>query len=250
MKKFVNKKLYIVLIIVLLIALIVSIIFFKSNLKKNDYSNIKQSMEKVFFYLPEDEYKSMNKMSDYCKLVFLYSTKYMKNRDKEYNKIELMNALKKTIGDKASLNFNINEMDTYDFLVQDECVYGDIELSNISYDSSKKLIFIDNNSKNNKLNNNYIIEAVWNDPIKNGNIIKLSAKALLIEKADNSYNIFSDMDKTELVGEAKTLNEAKKIAKKSMIYSADYIFELERKDNNIIWKSFKRNKAMSDLIVD
>ena len=46
------------------------------------------------------------------------------------------------------------------------------------------------------------------------------------------------------------LKEAKKAALEKMNYSYDYEFILEKEENNIIWKSFKRIKLDPDMIVD
>ena len=67
---------------------------------------------------------------------------------------------------------------------------------------------------------------------------------------ERNTNLFVDSDMKELLGSYKSLKEAKKAALEKMNYSYDYEFILEKEENNIIWKSFKRIKLDPDMIVD
>lgn len=246
-----KKNVLIISGIIVFVLIIVICILTVINSKQDKYKNIKNSMEKVFFYLDKDEYEKIDEMSDFCKIALIYDSSYMKKESSNrYSKDKFMRAIRSILGNDVNFNFNLNELDTYNFLMSDTCLYSNPELGNLSYDSSSKQIYIDNKNNDEKINNSYYLQVSWDKPIENGNLITLRAKALLIEKNDNSYNIYADLEKNESLGEYKSLKEARKYAEKSMYYSVDYEFTLENKNGNLIWKSFKKNKVSSDTIID
>lgn len=249
------KKMIIIivsLIVIIIIALLI-LMFNKNN--SNEYSDIQNSMEHIFYYLDEDNYADMNSISDFCKLSLVYDSDYLSSDEKiyddkekviqAYTKEQVTSSIQSILGKDSNINFQSNEDGSYNFLTPDSCRLGNVNASNLSYDSDKEIIY-----SNGNLDSNYYLQVKWSTPHTVGNKITMSAQALMIVKNDNDYSLFVDSSMKELLGTYKSLKEAKKEALKKMDYSYDYEFTLEKEDNNIIWKTFTRTKMNPDTIID
>ena len=255
MKIHTYKKYLIIAVPLLIIVLIILSVFLFNKKSNNEYSDIKNSIEHIFYYLDKDDYKNMNDISDFCKLALVYDSSYLSSDEKiydtdgksidAYTKEQVMKGIKSILGKDVNFNFQPNDDGTYNFLISDKCMYGNINASNLSYDSARDTIY-----SNGNMESNYYLEVKWSKESVVGNKITLNAQALMIVKSDDGYNLFVDSDMKELLGSYKSLKEAKKAALEKMNYSYDYEFILEKEENNIIWKSFKRIKLDPDMIVD
>ena len=113
---------YIIISIIILIILIFFIILI--NNRKDKYSNIKKTISNTFFYLSLDEYDNMNNISDNCKMSLLFDMESFKKdkiiqNTKGYSKSNILNSIKKVLGSSATINFSINDFNTYNFLTED-----------------------------------------------------------------------------------------------------------------------------------
>lgn len=248
-----KKNKFKILIFVIIILFIVLAIILNRFLRKDKYANIKSSLENVFFYLKNDYYNDMNDISDDCKIALIYNTKYLKSDYSFYNtngkKIlgytnsNVLSTLSKIIPN-ATINFNLNINNTYDFLMGNDCIYTS-NMRILTYDNESKVFYSNNNEESNRL---LIIK--WNniDDADSSNI-KLYASALMIVKDSNKYDLYIDNNLEYLIGSYSSLKKAKSSALKNFNRSYDYIITLERKNNNYIWKSFER-KTFNTNIVD
>ena len=242
-----NKNIkYIIISIIILIILTFLIILI--NNRKDKYSNIKKTISNTFFYLSLDEYDSMNNISDNCKISLLFDMDSFKKDKivqnvKGYSKGNILNSVKKILGKSASINFSTNELNTYNFLSDDECT-SNVNISNLSYNSTEQVMYR-NNTENNR-----IIMVNWNKVEANGSIINMSAEALMIVKNEKDYSLFIDKDMNYKIGDYKTLNEAKDAALKNYFRSYKYEFTFNYENGNYVWKKFKRNVTLSDMVIE
>ena len=242
-----NKNIkYIIISIIILIILIFFIILI--NNRKDKYSNIKKTISNTFFYLSLDEYDNMNNISDNCKISLLFDMDGFK-KDKSvqnvkgYSKSNILNSIKKVLGSSATINFSINDFNTYNFLTEDECFYN-VNPTTLSYNSTEQVLYR-NNTENNR-----IIMVNWNKVEANGSIINMNAEALMIVKNEKDYSLFIDKDMNYKIGDYKTLNEAKDAALNNYFRSYKYEFTFNYENGNYIWKKFKRNIQPSDVEIE
>ena len=138
------KKKNIVITLIFIILILIICVTFKivtdknktKTIKKDDTEILKESLEKIFYFLPNDKYDDMNTISDYCKLALIYDTDYLKsdytfknNNKKGYTKENIINTVKNILGNNASINFNADEDGQYNFLLTDACMYGNLKSS-------------------------------------------------------------------------------------------------------------------------
>lgn len=245
-----NKSIKYILIstIILIILIIFIICIVLLNNHKDKYSNIKKTVSNTFFYLSFDEYDDMNNISDNCKISLLFDMDSFKKDKivqnvKGYSKGNILNSVKKILGKSASINFSTNELNTYNFLSDDECT-SNVNISNLSYNSTEQVMYR-NNTENNR-----IIMVNWNKVEANGSIINMSAEALMIVKNEKDYSLYIDKDMNYKIGDYKTLNEAKDAALNNYFRSYKYEFTFNYENGNYIWKKFKRNIQASDVEIE
>ena len=242
-----NKNIkYIVISTIILIILTFLIILI--NNRKDKYSNIKKTISNTFFYLSLDEYDNMNNISDNCKISLLFDMESFKKdkiiqNTKGYSKSNILNSIKKVLGSNATINFSINDFNTYNFLSDDECIYN-VNPTTLSYNSTEQVLYR-NNTENNR-----IIMVNWNKVEANGSIINMNAEALMIVKNEKDYSLFIDKDMNYKIGDYKTLNEAKDAALKNYFRSYKYEFTFNYENGNYVWKKFKRSVTLSDMVIE
>ena len=243
---------YIFFLIIIIIIVIASLVIF--NIKKDKYSLIKKMISNTFFYLSYDEYTDMNDISDNCKISLLLDYEKFKSdstleesghKIKGYSKNNILRNIKKTIGKNSSINFSINENDSYDFIDNDECFYNN-SVFNLSYNSTNQILY----SQNMNTDDIKRVLIKWNSVETNGNIIQIEADALLLVKNKNDYSLFVDKDMNYKIGDYKTIKEAKRAASNNYIKSNKYNFIFYKKNDDYIWKSFKRKKDLSDMSIE
>ena len=242
-----NKNIKYIVISKIIIIILTFLIILINN-RKDKYSNIKKTISNTFFYLSLDEYDSMNNISDNCKISLLFDMDSFKKDKivqnvKGYSKGNILNSVKKILGKSASINFSTNELNTYNFLSDDECT-SNVNISNLSYNSTEQVMYR-NNTENNR-----IIMVNWNKVEANGSIINMNAEALMIVKNEKDYSLFIDKDMNYKIGDYKTLNEAKDAALKNYFRSYKYEFTFNYENGNYVWKKFKRSVTLSDMVIE
>ena len=243
---------YIVPFIVLILIVII-FIFILSN-KKNksdtaDLSSLKKALGNVFYTLPNDEYKNMNDISDYCKISLIYGSDYLEsdskyNNTKAYSISNVSSSIKKILGINATIDFKPDDNGDYKFLKEDNCVFGNNYVSNLSFDSEKQVLYTLKPFKTNRK-----IYIKWEDEVKDGNDITLYAKALMGVEAEDGYDLYSDFNMEKLIGHYDSKNKLEKSLDSNYILSNNYEFHLRKEKGNYIWKSFTKNN-MDTIIVD
>lgn len=246
-----HLKLIIIVISTIIILLIVSLMFLN---KKNDKIKIEDTLSHIFYYLEKDEYKNMNEISDFCKLALVYNTDYLKSdtsvydgdnkKVKAYTTANLLLAVKKILGNDATISFKTNDEGNYDFVEPNNCQFGNIESSNLTFDNNNVVIYP---YKKSKSNHNLMIK--WQKKIS-GQYLELSAKALMIVKSDDSYDLYIDSNMEHKIGTYKSLNEAQKAAADNYDQSYDYKMKLKYENNNYTWLSYERIKTSEEVIYD
>ena len=252
MKNILSKKLFGIVIIVIVIIILPLFIFY--NKKNEKYTDLKNALSNTFFYLDKDDYDDLNSISDLCKISLIYDTNYMKSdyviyeigkeKIKGYTKQNVDNSIKKILGNSASINFELNDLNSYDSILNDVCMYND-KIINLSYDSDKKVLY-NYNPQNKK--SKRIIMANWDDDLENLDYLTLNAQALMIVK-NEKYDLYKDSKMEYLIGSYNSLNEAKNAARNNFDKSYKYVFKFKKENNNYIWKEFHR-KTYNDVIVD
>lgn len=255
-----NVKFGLLLIIIGVLLCIFGVI---SNHKKDKIEQIEEAIEHVFFYLPKSEYDDLNEMSDYCKISLVYGTDYLKNdvylsKDdydtivnskknsvKGYKLSNVLKSVKAILGDNATINFDVNEYEQYQFLLQDNCKFGNNSLETLSYNQFSKYIYsIDDEEKNNDIK----LYVKWEKPEFNENEVILTAYALLsIKNSEGHYDIYLDGNlsyKLDVIDG----NVSYKIGK---LYdkSNKYIFTLKKENDKYIWSSYKVINAIDDTVI-
>ena len=139
-------------IITVIVVIIISIVFINTNKKTGGkYNDLKNTLSNTFFYLDLDDYTDINNISDSCKISLIYDTSYMKSdytvydsskKIKAYTKNNVLKSIKSILGDSATINFDINELNSYDFLIDDKCMYNN-KISGLTYDSNKNVLYKD-----------------------------------------------------------------------------------------------------------
>lgn len=251
-----NTKIIVTIVLVISIILIFSLILLISNSKSNkdnDLDLLKTSISKVFFNLPNNEYESMNDISDYCKVIMVFDTEYLKNytsynynlkNKKAYSIRALNDAVKNILGNNTSISLNPNEEGNYDFVNADSCQFTNDGLLNISYDSEKKLVYNISNEKNIRK-----IYVKWTNEYKEGNDIILYAQALMSVESDLGYDLYSDYNMMNLIGHYKSKSQLEKELNQNYVSSYNYEFHIRVENNKYIWKSFVRNNV-DEIIVE
>lgn len=246
-----EKKILIpVLCIILGIIIFIFGIFYET--KNDKLGKVKDAIQNVFFYLPEDIYVDLNEMSDYCKISLIYGTDYIKkdvllsesdydtvvkkNGVEAYTKENISSSLKSILGESADINFDLNEDGEYAFLEPDECQNGNNKMQTLSYNESKGYIF-SVNDKSGKTNKLYV---KWDNPEYNGDYVTLRAKAFLaVKNDDGSYNIYADNNLNYLAGTASGSNIKAKIKELYDYKSLDHIITLKKEGNDYIWIKYE-----------
>lgn len=259
MKKIIkNKKIGIILIIIGLLLFALSFLFNK----KDKITMMEEAIEHVFFYLPYDEYDDLNNISDYCKISLIYDTDYLKNdvylskddydtitNSKRnsvfgYKKDNVLKAIQSVLGKNIKINFEKNEDDDYEFLLEDKCKYGNKKINTLSYNKSGGYIYsIDEDEEDNSK-----LYVKWDDPIYNGDTVTLKAYALLaIKNNSGGYDIYLDNNLSNKI-DTITSNISYKIAK---LYDQSYIYEftLKKENNNYIWTNYKITNKFDDTVI-
>ena len=226
---------------------------------------IEKSIENVFFYLPESEYSDLNSISDYCKVSMVFDTDYVKkdallskedyntilkkdkNAVKAYKISTIEKAVKNIFGESASINFDANEDGEYNFLIEDNCRYGNDKLEVLNYNESRKYVYSIDGDKY----ENMKLYVKWEEPINNENEVVISAKALLaIKNEAGNYDVYADNNLEYKVVTLKS-NELQSQISKYYSESLNYEFRLKKLKNEYIWTSFKRvNVYENSVLVD
>ena len=227
MKNIFKNKIFI--IIISGCALLIVLVVFLLNLggkKEDKLEKVKQSIENVFFYLPDYKYEDVNGIPDYCKVSLVYGTSYIekykivskedttkevKKEDKTttraYSTEEIENALKKIIGSSATLNYDKDAEGDYVFTIENGCGYNNKNINVLSYDEENKYV----TSLDKKNDNVSKVYTKWEEQEKDGNKIVYNVYALeATEKEDGSYDIYADKDHNYYV---KNIKNSKNIEK-------------------------------------
>lgn len=234
------------------------------ELKNDKLEQAKEAIEHVFFYLPEENYDDLNQMPDYCKISLIYGTDYLKkdallskenydtivkrNGVKAYSKENIAKSIKNILGENATMNFELNEYEDYEFLIANSCKFGNKKINTLSYNETLGYIFSipDEEKENSKL---YV---KWEKPKYEGDLVILNAKALLaIENADGGYDIFADQKLNYKAGSIKGSNIKSKI--KDLYYkSMDHQITLKKENGQYIWVKYEviDNIYRGDIIYD
>ena len=254
MKNIKYRNLLIIITCLLIVILLTFVALYFLNVKNDKYQQIKDSISNVFFYLPEDKYENMNDISDYCKISLVFNTKYASSDYKFYDnngsiingytKDEVLNSIKKILGDQATIDFMVDESGNYKFLFKDKCVYN-AKVTNLTYDSQNNVFYESEGETSNR-----ILEVKWNDVKENNDEVELKAQALMIVKGDNKYDLYIDNNMNYLIGSYKTLKEAKNASTANFDKSYIYNFKLKKIDDNYIWTDFERENFVNNIIVD
>lgn len=263
MNKILNNRKVLIGIFLIVLGIILFIVGICSDKKKDKIEQMKEAIEHVFFYLPNTKYDDLNQMSDYCKISMVYNTDYLKkdvylskdnydtvvkssiNSVKGYKTSNVLNSVKSILGENATINFDINEDDDYDFLLTDKCRFGNKRLQTLSYNESGKYIYsIDDDSNNNDLK----LYVKWDKPEYDGDTVRLTAYALLsIKNSDGNYDIYIDNNLSKKVD---TINGSVsyKILK---LYDRSYTyrFTLKKINDNYIWTNFEVDNIIEDTII-
>ena len=239
-------------IITVIVVIIISIIFINTNKKTNGkYSKLKNALSNTFFYLEHDDYTDISNISDVCKISLIYDTSYIKSdytvydsdkKIKGYTKNNVLKSIKSILGDSATINFDINELNSYDFLSSDKCIYNN-KISGLTYDSNKNVLYKDDSESINR----YVV-VKWNDEKENSDYLDLKAKALMIVK-NEKYDVYKDNNMEFLIGSYDSLSKAKSAALKNIDKSYQYEFKFKKENSNYIWIEFHR-KTYKDIIID
>ena len=268
-----NKKKNIIIICsitgtVILVSVILLIINIVGN-KRNKLQEMKDSIENIFFYLPEKEYDNMNEIPDYCKISFVFGQDYLKkdsylniesynteekklndNNVPAYKKDNILKNVKVLLGDDATINFDMDSDMNYQFLVENGCGYNNKYITALSYNEEKEYIY----SLKEEKENLYELHVKWDKEERKGNEVILEAKALLTKKnEDGSYDVYADpknIYRVYTVEAGKNLEE--ELNELYEIYSNIFSFTLEKQKNNYIWKKFKLDdsKYNQEIIID
>ena len=254
MKNLSIKKIIIGIIFVISIIFIMILLRFG---KKNDGLKVAMdAIENIFFFLPETKYDNLNEIPDYCKISLVYGTKYLndekyiseddyytvvKKQDKKavkaYNKDSILNAIKSILGDDANINFSADENDEYLFLVENGCGYNNKNINSLGYSEIGDYIYSYDNDE--AIESNLYIK--WEKPVIDGDIVNLSAKALLpIENQDGSYTVYTNGERFAVVG---TVEKGKKLKDelRKMCDEVDvkYNFTLQKNGSNYMWIKYE-----------
>lgn len=246
------SKLIVVIITIIVVITIATMLINSSNKSNNRYNSIKAALSNTFFYLDFDDYTDINNISDTCKISLIYDTSYMssdytlydsnRKRIKGYTKDNVLKAIKDIIGDNATISFDANELNSYDFLINDKCMYNN-KISRLTYDSKKNILYSDGTESSKR----YIV-VNWVDEKENGDYLELNAQALMIVK-NESYDLYIDNDMKYPIGSYNSLDKAKSAAMKNFNKSYAYEFIFKKENNNYIWTEFHR-KTYEDVIMD
>ena len=249
-----RKKMWIVIAILLISLFLILCLVFrkKDNQQDPNIVNMKEAIENVFYYLPDNEYDDMNKISDYCKLSLIYDTDYLGSDYKiyddgkkisSYTKNNILSSIKTVLGKDAYLDFNKSENGDYNFIMPDDCKFSNNY--NLTYDEQRQIVY-----ELQKDNSNRKLFVKWQDSEENGNTIILRAKALMAVKSDSGYDLYVDYNMNNLIGSYNNLKEIEKDLDDNYFKSYDYEFRILKEDNNYIWKSYKRNVDEEYIIYD
>lgn len=246
-----NKKNFIPFICIIagVILFVVGIFY---ELKNDKLGKVKDAIENVFFYLPNENYDDLNQISDYCKISLVYGTDYLKNytllsKDdydtvvkkngvKAYSKDNILKAIKNILGDNANINFDLDEDDDYSFLISDNCKFGNDKIKTLSYNESKESVFsIDDDEENTSK-----LYVKWEKPEYDGDLVKLTAKALLaVKNVDGGYDVFADSNLNYQAGTVSGSNVKSQIEDMYDYRSMDHVITLKKQGDNYIWIKYE-----------
>lgn len=261
-----SKKILIGIISFVSILVLILIIFLIINIfkKKDKLTEIKQSIENVFFYLPNNKYDNLNDIPDYCKVSLVFGQDYMKpdtylnidDYDTEekkknahnvaaYKKDTILNNVKSLLGNDASINFDMDSDMDYPFLVENGCGYNNKNIATLSYNEDKEYIYSLKEDKD----QTYKLYVKWEDSIKDGDNVTLQAKALLAKKNDDgSYNIYADYEGRYLAGTVSSDKNIEDEVKKLFdLKSRVYIFNLKKNKGGYTWVSYEISDGIYDV---
>lgn len=256
MKKILKYKKTIIISLILILIFVFTLIITKfANNKKDELSELKDAIENIFYYLPNDNYTTMNDLSDTCKLALIYDTKYLKSdyvfydnngkENKGYTKNNVLNSLKNIIGEESIIDFNKDNSGEYKFFYPDNCTLINHSVSNLTYDEQKQVFYsIEEEQSNKKLYIN------WSDEEVQGNNITLTAKALMAVKTDSGYDLYVDYNMENLIGSYGDIEKLESELETNYYKSYNYEFSIIKNDDKYAWVSYKREKIDEDIIYD
>lgn len=172
-----NKKKIILISGIIGVVVLVSVILIinnKSGNKRDKLKEMKDSIENIFFYLPEKEYTNTNEIPEYCKISLVFGQDYMKpdtylsvddystelkeqnNSVKAYSKDNIINTIKSLLGNDATLSLELDEEGDYPSLEENGCGYNNKNISILSYNEEKNIYFLLIVMKKKKINMIYM----------------------------------------------------------------------------------------------
>ena len=240
------------------IALISLIIIFanKSCTKRDKLKEIQQSIENIFFYLPNNEYDNLNDIPDYCKVSLVFGQSYMKadtyldisdydtevkketdKSVKAFKKDTILKNVKNLLGKETTINFDMDEDMDYQFLEENGCGFNNKYISTLSYNEEKEYIY----SLKEEKEKSYELYVEWDNPVEDNNQVTLTAKALITRKNDDgSYDVYADPENKYLAGTIKNDEDFKsEMDNLIKLKSRKYIFTLKKEKGNYIWTNYK-----------
>lgn len=262
MKKIICDKKVLIGIVFIVLGIILFFIGIFSNQKKDKITQIEDAIENVFFYLPNTEYNDLNEISDYCKISMVFDTDYLKkdaylskddydtitkskkNSVKAFKASNVLKSLRNILGDNATINFDLNDDDDYEFLLQDSCKYGNKNLKTLSYNESRKYFYsIDDNEENNSK-----LYVKWDKPKYDGDTVILTAYALLsIKNNDGGYDIYLDSNLHYKIDSINGVVDYK--IGKLYDQSFEYKFTLKKDKDNYIWTKYEVITNIDDTVI-
>ena len=250
-----NKKILIggisaIAVVILGIAIVLLI---KNTIKKDKLKEIQDSIENVFFYLPEEKYDNLNDIPDYCKVSLVYGTDYIKsdallstddydtvldkkgdNTTEAYNIETILNAVKKVLGDDSTINFDANEDGDYEFIEENGCGYNNKSIGKLSYNVQNEYIYTKEQKEIQK------VYVKWEEPQIDGDNITLTAYALLpLSNDDGSYTVYANGSLNLVAG---TIEAGKNLDEEiSNMYndSLKYVIKLKKNNDDYTWVSYE-----------
>ena len=266
-----KKKIVLISVIVSIVLILCVIIFviISTKNKVSELDKMKNMLTNVFIYLEDKEYNDLNEIPDYCKLSFIYGSDYLKSdallstddydtvlnkRNGKsvdaYSKENIMNTIKKVLGENATISFEQDEYGDYPSLIENGCGYENNSIGLLSYNEEKEYVYSINDSNEDKVTKLYV---KWETPEIDGDDIKLIAYALITSRRDDgSYEVYADGNLELYAGEIdKDEDVEEAINGMYNVSSRKYTFNLKKVDGKYMWTGFSiTDNLYKEIIVE